>query len=123
MKSPFCDPALVRNPEAYGRLTRQFMDGGVCRLGPARRRTGSIFFVAKKSGCQMLVLDARLVNVAFRLPLRANLPSWSTDELGIEDAFYIAHSDVSDAFCRIWLPEGLNEHIVLLKRRCSQIPS
>ena len=108
-KKPYLDPSL-RDPRRDAEFVRRLVDAGVADLTANRDdifdKIG-LFAVAKKSGRQRLVLDARPANFHFTDPSPVRLATGTALvflELGMGDKLWTASADIADAFYNMEMP-------------------
>ena len=116
--SPYSDPALLRNPETYGKLLREMHqrklvvfdtdNGAPAALG--------IFFVRKKDGSMRIILDTRLLNQKFIDPRSSQLPTaGALCNMEVVDwqVLEVSARDVSSAFYLMRVPPSLGKRFTL----------
>ena len=120
----YLDPKLRSSPKAYAKLIQRLVRCGVLCYGTEMLCDVGIFAVAKKSGQQRLVVDARRANLCFDTPPGVSLPtaaSFARLELQAGEELHCSQFDLSDAFYQFELPHALRPYFCLPTVRCREV--
>lgn len=116
-RDKYLDPVLEGDQTEYHAFVADLFACKLLDFTIAPKSQVGVFCVAKKSGKQRLVVDARRTNKLFRSPpstLLGSADTWTRlefDEPGAE--FFVAQEDVKDFFYRLRIHRPLGEYFAL----------
>ena len=116
LAAPYMDPILKNSGRVYAQFCKRLESAGVVEYHRSYVERVGAFAVAKKSGRQRLVIDARLANLHFEKPEKARLATGSTfARLEVDNGppVEVGGVDIADAFYNISLPAGLRKLFAL----------
>ena len=111
VSKPFLDKGLAQCPRKYATLVSRLVESGVVEMSsdPGLAQVG-VFAVAKESGAQRLVVDARLASCHFaEPPSTALLPTgaaFSQIRADHTRGLFFGGLDLRDYFYHLTLPEA-----------------
>ena len=117
VSKPFLDKGLAQCPRKYATLVARLVESGVVEMSsdPGLAQVG-VFAVAKKSGAQRLVVDARLANCYFAEPPSTALPTgaaFSQIRADHTRGLFFGGLDLRDYFYHLTLPEALRPYFMM----------
>ena len=120
----YLDPRLRSSRKAYIRLVQRLVSCGVLTYGTVQLCDVGVFSVAKKSGKQRLVVDARRANLCFEEPPGVSLPTsaaFARLELKEGEKLHCTQFDLSDAFYQFEMPPPLRPFFCMPPVKCREV--
>ena len=108
------DP-LLRNPKIYGDFVKRLLSVGLVDVSTncEVKEIVEVFFVRKKNGQLLMVIDCRRSNCYFDQPADVSLCSGDAlgrIELEADEELFITSADLKDTFYHLLLPEKLRRY-------------